>query len=57
VWWNRNGKPSLPRGVQSDGILKEAAKEGSEVDPPCITITVMQIKEGDVKAHRAEVEE
>ena len=38
VWWIRNGKTSLARGVQGDGILrdKEEGKE-SGVDPLCIT--------------------
>ena len=44
---------TVARGIQSDGILKEAAKEGSEVDPLCITRPEMQLKEGDVRASRA----
>ena len=41
-------------------VLRKAnrsSKGRREVDHPCITLTGMQLKEGDVKAHRAAVTE
>jgi hypothetical protein len=45
-----------PQHYRAMGISR--ISEGRrEVDPPCITLTGMQLKEGDVKDHSAEVTE
>ena len=56
-YWDTLGKNPAQPNEQLLGSTGMLCYEKPKVDHPCITLTGMQLKEGDVKAHRAAVTE